>query len=217
MVNCVITIRVFWKKKSKQPPKLETRGTSNKYFFKLALLGDGAVGKTNLRRQYLGQGFTSDHLMTIGADFAAHDIALKHQGEEYQITMQIWDLAGQETFSAVRSKYYRGCFGGLVIFDRTRPVSFDNITSWIDELVKHSTRGLVPIVILGNKSDLVDSADNVVKEKKVMAYVDKINEENADIGFKINYYDTSALTGLNVDDAFTTLGTEILSWILSKK
>ena len=208
---------MFWKKKAKQPPKLETKGTSNKYFFKLALLGDGAVGKTNLRRQYLGQGFTSDHLMTIGADFAAHDIVLKREDEEYQITMQIWDLAGQETFSAVRSRYYRGCFGGLVIFDRTRPASFDNISSWITELVKHSTRGLVPIVILGNKSDLVDSADNVVEEKKVMAYIDKLNEENAESGFKINYYDTSALTGLNVAAAFITLGTEILNWILSDK
>ena len=84
-------------------------------------------------------------------------------------------------------------------------------------MVKHSTRGLVPIVILGNKSDLVDSADNVVEEKKVMAYIDKLNEENAESGFKINYYDTSALTGLNVAAAFITLGTEILNWILSDK
>lgn len=213
----IIAIRVFWKKKTKQPPKLETRGTSNKYFFKIALLGDGAVGKTNLRRQYLGQGFTSDHLMTIGADFAAHDIVLNREDQEYQVTMQIWDLAGQETFAMVRSKYYRGCFGGLVIFDRTRPISFENITLWIDELKKHSTRGLVPIVILGNKSDLVESADVVVEDDKVKEYIDNINEVNADIGFKINYYDTSALTGLNVENAFITLGTEILNWILSDK
>ena len=155
--------------------------------------------------------------MTIGADFAAHDLVLKRDDEDYNITMQIWDLAGQESFSVVRSKYYRGCFGGLVVFDRTRPVSFDNITAWIDELKKHSTRGLVPIVILGNKSDLVDAADTVVDEEKVKAYIDNINEENAEIGFKINYYDTSALTGLNVENAFVTLGTEILDWLLSDK
>ena len=69
---------MFWKKKSnapKTPVQTDESGQEN-YFLKLALLGDGAVGKTNIRRNYLGQGFTKDHLMTIGADFAAADKTL---------------------------------------------------------------------------------------------------------------------------------------------
>ena len=208
---------MFWKGKKKSAPKLETKGKSNKYFFKLALLGDGAVGKTNLRRRYLGQNFMTDHLMTIGADFAAHDIKLDYEEKEYQITYQIWDLAGQETFHNVRSRYYNGCFGGLVVFDRTRPTSFKNLSQWIDELKKSSTRGLVPIVILGNKYDLIDSSDDIVSEEDIKSYITAINEENKELGFKISYFDTSALTGLNVADAFETLGMEILTWILSRK
>lgn len=205
---------MFWKKEKKAKPKLKTSGKKNSYFLKISLLGDGAVGKTSIRRNYMGQGFTGDHMMTIGADFAAHDAKVMYKDTEYSITWQIWDLAGQESFYNVRSMYYKGCFGGVVIFDRTRPTSFENLENWITELKKHSSKGMVPIVLLGNKYDLVDSADMVVTDEQIEEKITELNEKFSKEKFDLHYFNTSALTGLNVSEAFNTLGKEILSFVL---
>lgn len=176
-------------------------------------MGDGAVGKTNLRRNYLGVGFSEDHLMTIGADFAATDKVFQFGEQTFNITFQIWDLAGQSTFSNVRSMYYKGCFGALMVFDRTRPTSFKNITNWMKELKKHNGRGNIPIILLGNKFDLVDTADDVVSMEEINKLIQELNKDSKKDGFEVKYFDTSALTGLNVGEAFQALGETILKWL----
>ncbi len=176
-------------------------------------MGDGAVGKTNLRRNYLGVGFTQDHLMTIGADFAATEKQYTFGEKIFNVTFQIWDLAGQSTFSQVRSMYYKGCFGALMVFDRTRPSSFKNIKSWMDELKKNSGRGEIPTILLGNKYDLVESAEQVVPQKDIDKLVAELNKNSEKTGITVKYLDTSALNGLNVDVAFETIGETILRWL----
>ncbi|MDH5404668.1 MAG: GTP-binding protein [Candidatus Heimdallarchaeota archaeon] len=205
----------MFKRKEKVPTVRINRsddGIEN-YFLKIALLGDGAVGKTNLRRRYLGQVFTTDHLMTLGADFAAAEKNIEMNDKTFHITFQVWDLAGQENFNQVRSMYYRGCFGALMVFDRTRPASFRNIPNWIAELKKNSGKDLIPIILLGNKFDLVDTAKNIVPKEDIDKFLSDINEEALKKGFEVKYLDTSALTGLNVEVAFETLGKSILTWL----
>lgn len=187
-------------------------GTEN-YFIKLVLLGDGAVGKTSIRRNYLGQGFTDEHMMTIGADFAAIDKYFEFGEKKFKITFQIWDLAGQSTFNNVRAMYYKGCFGGLLIFDRTRPSSFENIDNWVQEMTKNNTRGNVPLILLGNKADLVETAEEVVSHESVEEYLAKLNKIVEKLPFDIAYFDTSALTGHNIDVAFELLAKNILTWL----
>lgn len=208
---------MFWKKKKPKSKEVvkKTEGGAENYFIKLVLMGDGAVGKTSLRRNYLGMGFSEEHIMTIGADFAAKDVSYKFDGKQYNITYQIWDLAGQSTFNSVRSMYYKGCFGAILVFDRTRPTSFENIPNWLNELKKHSSRGKVPIIILGNKADLVKSADpeTIVPDDEVKKFVEQLNEEYADEKFNIIYLNTSAKTGLNVEEAFHFMAASILSWL----
>ena len=75
--------------------------------WKIVLVGDGAVGKTSLRKQYLGLGFETDYLSTMGADFALHDTSI----EDTQIRWQIWDLAGQPVFKDV----VKGLYGLSVV------------------------------------------------------------------------------------------------------
>ena len=82
---------------------------------KIILAGDGAVGKTSLREQYLGRGFTGQYLQTIGADFALKTDTVAGENVKYQI----WDLAGQPRFKTVRSVYYIGAVGALLVFDIT--------------------------------------------------------------------------------------------------
>jgi GTPase SAR1 family protein len=109
--------------------------------------------------------------------------------------------------------YYKGCFGALMVFDRTRPSSFDNIKNWMKELKKHSGRGEIPTILLGNKYDLIETAEQVVPQEDIDKLVSELNKNSDKTGFAVKYLDTSALTGLNVEDAFETLGETILKWL----
>ena len=175
---------------------------------KIALLGDGAVGKTSLRKSYLGEGFSSEYLLTLGADFAMKTVHL----DSKTIKFQIWDLSGQLRFSQVRKGYYAGCYGGILVFDRTRPESLEHTMHWLNELWKNSGKGPIPFLILGNKSDLVDG--NVKIDKKAALWAKTFTEETKPLkGFDVQYIQTSAKTGLNVDLAFNQLAKNIFSWI----
>lgn len=175
---------------------------------KIALLGDGAVGKTSLRKSYLGEGFSSEYLLTLGADFAMKTI----QMDGKTIKFQIWDLSGQLRFSQVRKGYYAGCYGGILVFDRTRPESLESTMHWLNELWKNSGKGPIPFLILGNKSDLVEG--NLKIDKKAALWARTFTEETKKLkGFEVQYIKTSAKNGLNVDAAFNQLAKNIFNWI----
>ena len=180
---------------------------------KCVLMGDGAVGKTALRERYLGKGFKANYMVTIGADFALADQHI--QGKD--IKFQIWDLAGQPRFSVVRSIYYTNCLGALAVFDCTRPDSFKNLSSWIEEYWNNNGRGVIPLVILGNKADLKDKFPNHVSNEVATDFVEKLTQETEPFGFKIPYLETSAKTGLNVDAAFDYLGMRVLEFMEKQK
>lgn len=166
--------------------------------YKVVLLGEGGVGKTALRHTYLGQGFKKGYSMTIGADFAAKRAEVDGQA----ITAQIWDLAGQERFEAVRSVYYRGCVGALLVFDITRPDTFNALPSWITELIQNNNNTLVPLVLIGNKGDLRGQTPSEVDGSASTLYASQLSDWS---GYNVPYVETSALSGQNVDSAFVTL------------
>lgn len=175
---------------------------------KIALLGDGAVGKTSLRKSYLGESFSSEYLLTLGADFAMKTTRY----EDKNIKFQIWDLSGQLRFSQVRQGYYNGCYGGILVFDRTRPETLENTMAWLQELWKNSGNGPVPFLILGNKSDLVEKTNELDKKAELWART-FTEETRLRKGFEVTYLQTSAKTGLNVEYAFDLLAKNVFSWI----
>lgn len=177
---------------------------SKSYFLKVSLMGDGAVGKTSIRNRFMGKGFRTEHLMTIGADFASYDFPI----DGNPVTFQIWDLAGQDTFKSVRARFFRGSMAGLCIFDVTRKDSFMNLTRWIEELWRNNGRGIIPIIILGNKSDLRDK--HSVPVEQAQKYINAISQKTRPHGFQVHYLDTSAKTGQNVGEAFTKIGSQII-------
>ena len=172
------------------------------FLMKIVLMGDGAVGKTALRERYLGKGFQSTYMMTIGADFAIKEQEITGK----MVKFQIWDLAGQTRFGAVRSVYYLGCLGGLLLYDVTRPESFANLQNWISEYWKNNGKGVIPVVILANKVDLRDQFPNSVSTEEGQEYCAKLSEQTMPHGFETRYLETSAKTGQNVPEAFATLG-----------
>ncbi|MFQ5979011.1 MAG: GTP-binding protein [Candidatus Heimdallarchaeota archaeon] len=182
---------------------------------KITLLGDGAVGKTALRNRFLGKEFTGTYTMTIGADFASKKLAL----EEQELKFQIWDLAGQPRFKAVREAYYRGAVGALLIYDVVRPSSFENTPTWIMEAWKHNGKGRIPIVVLGNKIDLRPTQPEAlqIKTEQGQALAEELSTMTSSFGFNVHFLETSAATGENVEEAFNLLGENILSYIRAKK
>ncbi|MFW9991155.1 MAG: GTP-binding protein [Candidatus Odinarchaeota archaeon] len=172
-------------------------------YLKISLVGDGAVGKTALRERYIGGTFQSTYLMTIGADFASHKATIN----EIEAQMQIWDLAGQPRFESVRTLYYKGTMGVLVVYDVTRADTLENVPKWIDECFTHVGKA-IPAVLLANKIDL--------READPLALTTEQGENLAtEMGSKYSiscqYLETSAKTGENVEKAFEILAREILT------
>ncbi len=173
--------------------------------FKISLLGEGAVGKTSIRRRYLGESFKEGYMMTIGADFAVKKMV--HKNVDY--TLQIWDLAGQQRFSAVREVYYRGTAGALLVFDIARPETYSVLPNWLHELIRNNKNRIVPLVLIGNKADLRESTPNSVPKEYAQEYADQLSEWS---GFYIPYIETSAKTGLNVETVFSVLTENISAY-----
>jgi small GTP-binding protein len=180
-----------------------TSAEYKKLSYKLILIGDGSVGKTSIRKRYMGQNFVKEHLQTLGADFAAKTIKY----EDKQIILQIWDVAGQRRFETIRDKYYQNTHGILLMFDITNRHSFDNIPTWLQEFLKNKGEGIVSIVIIGNKADLENENQDSVLDDEVEVYLQQLIPwgESVGLNFYPKYMKTSALTGENVKEAFTEI------------
>ncbi|OWM67664.1 hypothetical protein CDL15_Pgr024749 [Punica granatum] len=100
------------------------------YLFKIVIIGDSAVGKSNLLSRYARNEFNPHSKATIGVEFQTQSMDI--DGKE--VKAQIWDTAGQERFRAVTSAYYRGAVGALVVYDISRRTTFENVGRWLDEL-----------------------------------------------------------------------------------
>jgi small GTP-binding protein len=166
---------------------------------KAVLIGDGAVGKTSIRRNYLGEDFIEGHLATIGVDLATKRVLFEHD----VVKFIIWDLAGQPTFEKVRGHYYAGCNGILLVYSVIDRESFDNASKWLVEAFKNMGP-LPPTVIIGNKIDIRDSLDRkkyVTTEEGqefTQYFIDKL-------GVPAIFRETSAKTGANIQDTFHEL------------
>ena len=160
---------------------------------KIILIGDQGVGKTSIRRRYFGKGFSNSYLPTLGADFAIKTL------DDH--ILQIWDLAGQKAFEQVRQQYYNGAHGAILVFDLTDETSFENLDTWINELEARSGH-MIPMIIVGNKYDLVLGKGIRIKMERVEKYIAKLQ---FNYHFKFTYLESSAKTGKNIDKIFATI------------
>ncbi|KAM6564816.1 hypothetical protein CsatB_024814 [Cannabis sativa] len=170
------------------------------YLFKIVLIGDSAVGKSNLLSRFATNQFDPTSKATIGVEFQTQVVDI--DGKE--IKAQIWDTAGQERFRAVTSAYYRGAVGALVVYDITRKSTFESVKRWLDELTTHCDT-TVARMLVGNKCDLENLRDVSVDEAKSFA------EEEG-----LFFMETSALESTNVQQAFETVIKDIYNNISRK-
>ncbi|KAJ4892218.1 Ras-related protein RABA5c [Raphanus sativus] len=165
------------------------------YLFKIVIIGDSAVGKSNLLTRYARNEFNPNSKATIGVEFQTQSMLI--DGKE--VKAQIWDTAGQERFRAVTSAYYRGAVGALVVYDITRTSTFENVGRWLDELNTHSDTTVAKMLI-GNKCDLESIRAVSIEEGKSLA-------ESQGLFFM----ETSALDSTNVSTAFEMVIRDIYS------
>jgi len=158
-----------------------------RYLFRVVIVGDSGVGKSNLLTRFTSQTFSYDTKSTIGVDFS--DKTLMVQGE--RVKAQIWDTAGQERYRGITQHYYRGATGALIVYDISSRDSFENAEFWLEEVKKHSASDIV-ILLIGNKSDLEERREVETSEATAFA------EEN-----NVSFLETSALDDTNVEEAFT--------------
>jgi small GTP-binding protein len=166
---------------------------------KSVLIGDGAVGKTSIRRNYLGEDFIEGHLATIGVDLATKRVLFN----EEIVKFIIWDLAGQPSFEKVRGHYYHGCNGIILVYSVVDRESFDNASKWLVEAFKNMGK-LPPTIIVGNKIDLRDSApeDQIVTTQEGIEFKEYFMEK---LEVPALFKETSAKTGENIADTFQEL------------
>lgn len=121
------------------------------YFVKLLLLGDTGVGKSSLMHRFSEGEFYSGLVGTAGVDYKMKNIELGGKS----VKIQIWDTAGQERYRTLTKAYYRGAAGIILVFDVTDPISFENVTYWLNKIKKHGDEN-AEILLLGNKIDLIN-------------------------------------------------------------
>ncbi|KAL9229329.1 hypothetical protein vseg_004807 [Gypsophila vaccaria] len=170
------------------------------YLFKVVLIGDSGVGKSNLLSRFTRNEFCLESKSTIGVEFATRTL----QVEGRTVKAQIWDTAGQERYRAITSAYYRGALGALLVYDTTKPTTFDNVSRWLKELRDHADANIV-IMLIGNKTDLKHL--RAVATEDAQSFAEKEG---------LSFIETSALEATNVEKAFQTILSEIYR-IISKK
>ncbi|MFX1325754.1 MAG: Rab family GTPase [Promethearchaeota archaeon] len=162
------------------------------YIFKCIVIGPGAVGKSSLVRRFIENKFEINYNFTIGVDFLAKTVEYKNNKFA---KLSIWDVGGQERFKVLRRSFYEGTHGALLIFDLSRANTFQSMKDWLKDM-RSIIEGEIPIVILGNKADLLLEVGEVINRDEPK----KFAQEQQSI-----YIETSAKTGENVDKAFVEL------------
>ncbi|XP_018470139.2 ras-related protein RABA2d [Raphanus sativus] len=170
------------------------------YLFKIVLIGDSGVGKSNILSRFTRNEFCLESKSTIGVEFATRTL----QVEGKTVKAQIWDTAGQERYRAITSAYYRGAVGAFLVYDITKRQTFDNALRWLRELRDHADSNIV-IMMAGNKSDLNHLRSVAEEDGRSLAETEGLS-----------FLETSALESTNVEKSFQTVLTEIYK-IISKK
>ncbi|XP_071825099.1 ras-related protein Rab-11B-like isoform X2 [Apostichopus japonicus] len=177
-----------------------TRDDEYDYLFKVVLIGESGVGKSNLLSRFTRNEFNLESKSTIGLEFATRSI----QVDGKTVKAQLWDTAGQERYRAITSAYYRGALGALLVYDIVKHLTYKHVARWLKELRDHADNNII-IMLVGNKNDLRHLRAVPTDEAKAFA------EKNS-----LSFIETSALDSTNVEQAFVQILTEIYEVVSQK-
>ena len=167
--------------------------TNYELLYKIIIIGDAAVGKSNILSRYIKNEFSENQKSTVGVELGIKYIKIKGINTK----IQIWDTAGQERYRSITSSYYRGSHGCFIVYDITNETSFENVERWYEHVQKEAGKD-IPIILVGNECDLEN-------ERKIS------NEKGQDKAKNLNcpFFETSALSGVNIAEIFDDLANNI--------
>lgn len=169
------------------------------YVFKVVVVGDEQVGKTSLIVRFTEKRFSEAYKPTIGIDFAGKFVSFG----KLDLNLIIWDIGGQEKYKILRRHYLEGARGAILVYDITNKTSFKNLNKWLSDLDKYC--GKVPIILVGNKSDLDTERKISTNQGSELA------EET-----KLEFLETSAKSGHKVTDVFNMIAENIVERYVPK-
>ena len=163
--------------------------------YKIIVIGDPAVGKTSLLTNFCGDKFQFEYVPTVGVNITKEKLTVKNDmGKDTDVSLMIWDVAGQPQFYMLHRPYFNGADGMMLIYDVTRSSSFSNVNNWYSTAVKYGLSG-IPRLLIGNKIDLKD-------EKKIILPM----AEHLSQKLNAPFFESSASTGENVSEIFHKIG-----------
>jgi small GTP-binding protein len=168
---------------------------------KIIIIGDPAVGKTSLIKKYVKTQIDSEYLPTVGAHISKQPVKLAIGNTIVNVALLLWDIAGQDHFKILHKVYYNGAKGIILVFDLTKPNTLANITKWQSEAAGYLGKEKIPMILVGNKSDL---------KHEIKVSKDDINKMR-EITHIPDGFETSALDGTNVTELFYTIAERVYS------
>jgi small GTP-binding protein len=169
-------------------------------FFKICIVGDSGAGKTTILHRYLSGRFKSKAEITIGSNFFVKYLKLPEI--KNLLTLQVWDLAGQEYFKWVRLAFYKSAKGIIYVFDLTRKDTLERLKNWKEEI--EGQIGNCPSVLVGNKTDLINPQAQIIMKEEIKKYCQNLGTRA--------YFETSAKLGINIDDVFYRLAADMYDY-----
>ena len=162
---------------------------------KILLIGDSYVGKTSLLLQYIERECPENHMATIGVEFRDKIIQIDNK----KVKLQVWDTSGQERYRSITKNFYRNADGVMFVCDVTKEKTFDNIKNWLIDSEQNANNSNFKKILVGNKIDLKE--ERAIDTQQLQNFANKK---------EMNFYETSAKDGTNVDKIFTELAKLIL-------
>ena len=138
--------------------------------FKLKVLLIGRnLADNRLIQRIIKNRFAANYKLTVGVDILTKDVEFK-PGEV--ATLSIWDIGGQQRFEFIRSTFYKGAAGALLVFDLTREQAYIETRKWLTEIRKFSNKS-IPFVLIGNKVDLLEDIEEVIDREEARAFAER--------------------------------------------
>ena len=157
--------------------------------YKIIIVGDTCVGKSNILSRYIKDVFREDSKSTVGVELG--NKLLKVKGTNTKL--QIWDTAGQERYRSITSSYYKGSHGCFIVYDISNEQSFESVEKWFEQVQKEGSKD-VSIILVGNKCDLENERQVQREEGEQIA-----NEKG------IKFLETSNREGINIEESVKEL------------
>ena len=167
------------------------------HLFKIVIVGDTGVGKTNLLMRFSIDSFEQNTKNTIGVDFSAMDLQVKGK----KVKVQFWDTAGQEKYRSISSAYYKNSHGAIIVYDVSSRPTFDHVPGWLKELKEYGEKNM-NVFLVGNKRDLIERREVVTENAEELAR--SLNLDFVELSAKANEHN-------EVNNAFVRFVEQIIS------